>query len=248
MRSESFSRCLEARRICALTLALLSGHALAQDMTEMIADAAGVPQIPAFLPDKYSVARGEALPIDGLWLVSSIRKKIRIEQGRAYAVDPWLHLFVLKVQPDMVVMQNFRRTDAGSYAADDLPLMGPALLTVNAKGNLDVSVQGALGPAKYALVRLEAQYPEALTAEIQAATGRQMTIAGTVPASPPVAAAPLPGMPQTGAPVPTPAPPPVTYVPPAVQPPPAPQPVAGTPAGCTPIGVDQDTGQTICAY
>lgn len=229
-----------------LILALLTGPALAQDMTEFIADAAGVPQIPAFLPDRYSVARGEALPIDGVWMISSIRKKIRIEQGRAYAVDPWLHLFVLKVQPDMVVMQNFRRTDAGRYAADDLPLMGPAELTVNAKGNLDVTVQGMMGPVRYALVRLEPQYPDALTAEVQAATGAQLAIRTPAPAPSPVSAAPLPGMPQTGAP---PAAPP-SYQPPAVQPAPAPQPqpVARTPADCTPIGVDQDTGQTICAY
>lgn len=244
MRSETASRCARARNtICGLILAGLSSHALSQDMTGLIADAAGVPQIPAFLPDKYSVAASEALPIDGVWMISSIRKKIQIEQGRAYAVDPWLHLFVLKVQPGMVVMQNFRRTDSGSYAADDLPLMGPAVLTVNGKGNLDVSVQGTLGPVKYELIRLEAQFPEALTAEIQAATGRQITIPGSAPVQP-VAVAPLPGMPQSGAPSTEPPP----YVQPTVQPPPAPQPVAGTPADCTPIGVDQDTGQTICAY
>jgi hypothetical protein len=227
-----------------LILAALSSHTFAQDVTQIISDAAGVPQIPAFLPDKYSVARGEALPIDGLWMVSSIRKKIRIEQGRAYAVDPWLHLFVLKVQPDMVVLQNFRRTDSGKYAADDLPLMGPAEMTVNAKGNLDVAVQGMMGTARYTLVRLESQYPEALAAEIQAATGQQITIPGAVPVAPPVAIAPLPGMPQTGAPVAA----PPSYPPPQVQPLPAPRPVSGVPADCTPIGVDQDTGQTICAY
>ena len=108
----------------ALLILMLSTPAWSQDMTQALAEAAGIPQIPAFLPDKYSVTRSEALPIDGVWMISTIRKKIRIEQGRAYALDPWLHLFVLKVQPDMVVMQNFRRTDAGRYAADDLPLMG----------------------------------------------------------------------------------------------------------------------------
>jgi hypothetical protein len=232
------------KAFCVLILTALSSHTFAQDVTQIISDAAGVPQIPAFLPDRYSVARGEALPIDGLWMVSSIRKKIRIEQGRAYAVDPWLHLFVLKVQPDMVVLQNFRRTDSGKYAADDLPLMGPAEMTVNAKGNLDVAVQGMMGTVRYTLVRLESQYPEALAAEIQAATGQRITIPGAAPVAPPVAIAPLPGMPQGGAPVAA----PPSYPPPQVQPLPAPRPVAGAPADCTPIGVDQDTGQTICAY
>lgn len=234
--------------IFVLILTTLSIQASAQDMSQVIADAAGVPQIPAFLPDKYSVARTEALPIDGVWMISSIRKKIRIEQGRAYAVDSWLHLFVLKVQPDMVVMQNFRRTDAGRYAADDLPLMGPAEFSVNAKGNLDVTVQGMMGTFKYALVRLEPQYPDALSAEIQAATGQQVAIPNPMQSAPPVAAVQLPGMPKGGAPAPY-APPPAQALP-AVQPLPAaqPAPVAGTPTDCTPIGVDRDTGQTICAY
>jgi hypothetical protein len=227
-----------------ILMMLAASPALAQDMTQALAEAAGVPQIPAFLPDKYSVSRSEALPIDGVWMISTIRKKIRIEQGRAYAVDPWLHLFVLKVQPDMVVLQNFRRTDAGSYAADDLPLMGPAEMTLNAKGNLDVVVQGMMGPVRYGLVRLEPQYPDALSAEIQAATGAPVAMPRTAPPPSPVAVAPLPGMPPSG----TPATPPPVYVQPAVEPPPSTRPVAGTPADCTPIGVDQDTGQTICAY
>jgi len=235
--------------MAAFAIAGLAPVAGAQDLTESIAKAAGVPQIPAFLPDKYSVPRSEALPIDGLWMVSTIKKKIRIEQGRAYAADPWLHMFVLKVQPDMVVLQNFRRTGPGRYAADDLPLMGPAEMTVNAEGNLDVAVSSMFGPVKYALVRVDPQYPAALTAEIQAATGQQVAIPDY--SAPPVNSAPLPGMPTST---------PTNYpVQPAVEPPayqpvqqPVGQPVApaagAPPADCTPIGVDPDTGQTICAY
>ncbi len=254
--------------LLAVLAAGLPATADAQDLSQAIADAAGVPQIPAFLPDKYSVARTEALPIDGLWMVSTIRKKIRIEQGRAYAADPWLHLFVLKVEPDMVVLQNFRRTGPGQYTADDLPLMGQAVMTVNAQGNLDVTVKGALGPVRYGLIRVESQYPQALTAEIQAATGQQVTIPDY--SAPPATVAPLPGMPGH---TPVAAQPGVQpAVQPVYQPQPQPQPVyqpqpqpvqqpiqqqppnyqaqpgGGAPADCTPIGVDPDTGQTICAY
>jgi len=190
------------------------------------AQSPGVPQIPAMLPDQYSVPPTEALPIDGVWLISSIRKKIRIDQGRAYAVDPWLHMFVLKVEPGMVVLQNFRRTGPGQYAADDLPLMGPAAFTLTAQGNLSATVQGMFGPIRYELVRIQPQFPEQLTAEIQAATNQQIAMPGYTPAPPPVTA------------------PPPTYV--------SPPPVAGSPpappADCTPIGVDPDTNQTICAY
>lgn len=275
--------------VASLLVAMLamSPGLQAQDMSDAIAEAAGIPNIPAFLPDKYSVARSEPLPIDGVWLISTIKKKIRIEQGRAYAMDPWLHMLVLKVQPDMVVMQNFRRTGAGTYQADDLPLLGPATMTLNGEGNLDVSVQGKLAPVRYGLVRLEAQYPEALAHEVQAATGQTLPVQSLAP----VSSAPLPGMPGAGAPPqpgyqqpgygqqppaypqpqpgygqppaypqpqpgygqqppadpPQQTPPPVYPLPadPAPQPTPSP---GAVPEGCTPIGVDPDTGQTICAY
>ncbi len=186
---------------------------------------AGIPQVPAFLPDQYSVAPTEALPIDGVWLVSSIRKKIRIDQGRAYAVDPWLHMFVLKVEPGMVVLQNFRRTGPGHYSADDLPLMGPAEFALNAQGNLSATVKGIFGPIKYELVRVQPQFPEQLTAEIQAATGQNVSMPGYGPPDPPAVGSP----------------PPVYEAPPQAAPPPPPE-------NCTPIGVDPDTGQTICAF
>ena len=171
----------------ALLAATISPGASAQDMSQAIADAAGVPQVAAFLPDKYSVATTEALPIDGVWMISSLRKKIRIEQGRAYALDPWVHFFVLKVQPDMVVLQNFRRVGAGRYSADDLPLLGPATMTLKSDGNLDVTVQGKFGPAKYGLMRLQPQYPDALNSELAAMAGG----AAPVPGVPPMPAAPI---------------------------------------------------------
>jgi hypothetical protein len=82
------------------------------------ADPAGgvVPHIPAFLPVMTDVPMTEKLPIDGEWMVNTIRKRIRIEGGRAYAVDPWLHLFVLKVEPLMVVLKELRRTGPGQYS------------------------------------------------------------------------------------------------------------------------------------
>ena len=212
--------------------------ALAQDWMESLAESAGVPQVPAFLPDRYDEATTTALPIDGLWRINIIRKKIRIEAGRAYAVDSWLHLFVLKVQPDMVVMRNFTRTGAGQYQAEDLPLMGPAAMRLSPDGNLHVNVRSAFGPVNYQLQRLEPQYPEALQAEL-AAAGH-----GTAPpvyTPSPVAEAPpaLPGEPLPGMPG-TPSADPVAPV--DLLPEPSPP-----PAGCNPLGIDPDTGELICA-
>ncbi len=166
---------------CAFVLLMgMSGAATAQDIAEALAEAAGVPQMDAFLPDKYSVSETQALPIDGVWTISSIRKKIRIERGRAYAVDPWLHMFTLKVRPDMVVLQNFERTSAGVYTADDLPLLGPATMQLKPDGNLSVRVKGALGPVAYTLIKREADDKRALDAEIYA-----MVHGGALPADAP---------------------------------------------------------------
>ena len=156
---------------CSLLAIGLGTPAAAQDIAESLAEAAGVPQIDAFLPDKFAVEPTEALPIDGVWTINTIGKKIRIEEGRAYAVDSWLHMFILKVQPDMVVMQNFQRTAPGQYKADDLPLLGPATFSLQPDGNLAVSVQGSLGPVGYKLIKREVDDEFALQDEIAAMRG-----------------------------------------------------------------------------
>lgn len=151
---------------------LSAPSAMAQDLTEAIADAAGIPQMDAFLPDKYSVEETEALPIDGVWMISANRKKIKIENGRAYALDPWLHLLTLKIQRDMVVMQNFQRVGPGRYQADDLPLLGPATMQLEGNGNLSVSVAGALGPARYRLIKRDVDNDSSFQSELDIMAGR----------------------------------------------------------------------------
>ena len=73
-----------------------------------------VPQIPAFLPMFDSVAPTPPQPLDGTWLITSIRKKVRIEGGRAYAIDGWVHMMVLKIEPGMVVIQDIAPTAPGN--------------------------------------------------------------------------------------------------------------------------------------
>lgn len=157
---------------------------------EMAAGASGAPKIPAFLPNKSSIPQGEAMPIDGTWTVSSIGKKIRIEGGRAYAVDSWLHAFVLEVQPDMVVLQNVQRTGNGTYTAYDLPTMGNAVFSLQADGRLSAKV-GGLPPAEFLLIPVAVDDPDALQQEIAMMSGGSPNI--------PVADGPSTGSEETGA-------------------------------------------------
>lgn len=129
-----------------------------------------VPKIPAFLPTVDAVPESDPMAIDGLWRISSLNKRIRIERGRAYAVDSWLHLFVLQIGPDMVVLQNFRRERAGVYTADDLPLQGKATFRLTRDGNMRASIAGLLGPVTYTLVKVREDDRRALDDEITAMT------------------------------------------------------------------------------
>jgi hypothetical protein len=207
----------------ALMPGILTATASAQGMDEAIADAIGIPQIGAFLPDKYDVPETEALAIDGVWLISANRKKIRIEKGRAYAVDPWLHLFTLKIQPDMVVLQNFDRVAPGQYVADDLPLLGPAKFRLLPNGNMKVNVQGVLGPASYTLIKRKYDDNSKMQAELLAMKNGE----DIAPAPAPAPIAP---------PAPSPSP----------SPSPQPNPDSDPLADCVKLDIDPNSGNIIC--
>lgn len=118
-----------------------------------------IPQIPAFLPMANTVPMRETTPIDGEWMINTIGKRIRIQAGRAYALDPWVHMFVLKVNPMMVVISEISTTDGQNYVGKDLPLLGTWNATLDRDGMLNATVTTMVGPVKYALmpVRLDDQ-------------------------------------------------------------------------------------------
>ena len=128
-----------------------------------------VPQIPAFLPMFDSVAPTPPQPLDGTWLITSIRKKVRIEGGRAYAIDGWVHMMVLKVEPGMVVIQDIVPTAPGKYTGNDLPLMGTWDARVEADRSIAVTVKTALMPISYKLVPMQLDNPQWYAQEMQAA-------------------------------------------------------------------------------
>ncbi len=149
--SESFIK------ICALTL-----------IVTCIWFAPAQAQMDAALPFKEDVAQSERMAIDGVWRVSTINKRLRIEAGRAYVIDPWVHAFIMQVKPDMVTIQNIQRLGPGVFIADDLPLMGQARFKLRPDGNLDARVAGAFGPAKYQLIKENVDDQAAFQAELSA--------------------------------------------------------------------------------
>lgn len=121
----------------------------------LTAPQAVVAQVPAALPDKESVAVGEATDADGTYVVSTINKRITIDRGRAYVVDPWNTALIFTVKKGMVTLQNFRQTGPDTFEADDLPMMGKVVFNRQPNGTLQGVVQGVMGEAKYALVPAE---------------------------------------------------------------------------------------------
>jgi hypothetical protein len=214
--------------ICAvvLNLWLTPGHAQGQ-----------IPQVPAFLPNAMDVPIGQKLPIDGDWIISTIRKRIRIEGGRAYALDPWVHLFVLKIEPLMVVLKDIQRTGPGQYTGQDLPLIGRFTAALAADGSLSVSVAGAVGPARYSLIPARLDDPQSFALE------RSGQYAQPAPnqAPPPQAYPQQPNPAQAAAPPAPPAPQPVA--PPA---PPSSAPQGPDLSKCKQLDIDKATGKIVC--
>ncbi|MEO1311970.1 MAG: hypothetical protein AAFV51_13555 [Pseudomonadota bacterium] len=161
MRRFSFGRAaLVAVAFAALAGCESSSKLLAGRTGDFVAKAAGVPQFNAFLPLKTKVAPTEPLPIDGYWEVASIAKQIQIDRGRAYAVEPWLHMLSLKVHPNMVVMKNIVEVSPGVYEADDLPLMGRARMVMQPDGIIASTVTTRTGVTEYMLIPVDYEDPE----------------------------------------------------------------------------------------
>ncbi|MEO1554507.1 MAG: hypothetical protein AAFR82_11305 [Pseudomonadota bacterium] len=134
---------------CAGTEALAAGA-----MGDAFASAAGIPQMDAFLPYETQVPATEALPIDGDYTISTLGKRVRIDRGRSYALDPWTHAMTLKIRPNMVVGKDFRQISATEYTSQDLPLLGAATMKVQSDGRIAVSV-ASIPPYNYTLLPTE---------------------------------------------------------------------------------------------
>lgn len=131
---------------CAGTEALAAGP-----MGDAFAAAAGIPQMDAFLQYETQVPPGQALPIDGDYTISTLGKRIRIDRGRSYALDPWTHAMTLKIRPNMVIGKDFRQISATEYTSQDLPLLGTATMKVQPDGRIAVSV-ASIPPYNYVLL------------------------------------------------------------------------------------------------
>ncbi|WP_299191758.1 caspase family protein [uncultured Erythrobacter sp.] len=120
----------------------------------------------AALPDRYAVDLGASMPIDGVWRISTNDRRLRIERGRAFAVDGWNHALLFRVEPEQVTMVDIRRDEPGLYLGRDILLNGDARMSLRADGNLDVRVGTFPFPVHFVLIREALDDPQALSAEM----------------------------------------------------------------------------------
>ncbi|WP_031434999.1 hypothetical protein [Methylomarinum vadi] len=113
---------------------------------------------PALLPMVDSVPASQATDIDGVWRLSVNGAKVRIQGGRAYAVDGWQHL-TFWIYPNMVVTKDIKPDGAGGYSGYDLVLLGNWQARPAADGALDVHVASAI-PVSLRLLPVELDNPD----------------------------------------------------------------------------------------
>lgn len=131
-----------------------------------------IPEVAAFLPKIVDVKPAEPMAIDGIWSISSLDKKVRVDRGRIYAIEGWKHLLVLKIKPGMVVIRDIKeQDDVGFYVGKDLPLQGEWLATLTSDRLLDIKV----GKVNYQMIPQQLDDPEAFNAlfkQVRAIEGR----------------------------------------------------------------------------
>lgn len=152
------------RRGRGALLAVVLLAALAGEATTAVAQQKPEP-VPALLPDKSTIPPGPPTPIDGVWRIDSLGARVRIEGGRIYAVDPWIHMFVFKVMPGQVVTKDVVRTAPGRYQGEDLPNMGLWAATLNDNQQLEVTIKAKLAPLQLVLTSIMPDSPQALRRE-----------------------------------------------------------------------------------
>lgn len=110
---------------------------------QAVASTYEVPKLKAFLPMSYSVPPTEAMPLDGVYMIAGMEKRIRIERGRSFAVDSWMVMMVLEVRPNMVIAKNIMPTAPGKYTGYNLTFKKEEIFEVTAAGNVETKVGGA---------------------------------------------------------------------------------------------------------
>ena len=139
--------CITAKRIGFAAAAALALGTLSMPIPAQA-------QMRALLPTIDEMEPLEDLPIDGVWEIREIQKRIVINDGHAYAEDSWVHAFLFRIEPEQVVLKNIRELANGDFIAQDLPLLANVTFQWVDEGTLQGRTD-ALVPVIYHLDRID---------------------------------------------------------------------------------------------
>jgi len=155
---------LECTRICgAIFAGTLALSGCVSTATGALGDAAalsmGLQQNSNAFPLATLVPAGEALPIDGVWQLGDLNKRVEMDRGRMVALDPWTFMLTKKVLPGTVLIRDIRETGPGQYQGFDLAWEKPVTFSETGSGRVGVRVQTFPLPVSYELIPTAGSQP-----------------------------------------------------------------------------------------
>lgn len=93
-------------------------------------------QIPGMLPSVGQVEPSAPLPIDGMYTIREIDKRIMIEDGYIYAVDSWIHAMIFKIMPRQIIVRDIQPLHDGSFISKNLTMQGDMTIEPAPDGSL----------------------------------------------------------------------------------------------------------------
>ena len=159
----------KAKAACAAILAgamTLSGcvSTAISPIGDLAAGSMGLQQNSNAFPIATMVPASEALPIDGVWQLGDLNKRVEMDRGRMVAIDPWTFLFTKKVLPGSVLIRDIRQTAPGQYQGFDLAWGKPVTFSETVTGTIGVRVQTFPLPVSYDLLPISGPQPRPIDA------------------------------------------------------------------------------------
>ncbi|MEQ9491080.1 MAG: caspase family protein [Alphaproteobacteria bacterium] len=127
--------------------------------------------IRALMPMHTEEPETRPLPIDGVWRLSLTNTRVRIRNGRSWAIDGYPTHLVMAVHPGQVLTRNLKPDGDGGYTGEDLPSVSQLQMKLQPDMTLAASIGPITGPIDFFLTPIAIDDPVAFRVELEKARG-----------------------------------------------------------------------------
>lgn len=127
--------------------------------------------IRALMPMHTEEPATKPLPIDGVWRMSLTNTRIRIKEGRSWAVDGYPTHLVMAVHPGQIISRYIEPSGTGGYTGDDLPSISELHLQLRPDMSLAAKVGPLTGPIDFFLTPIAVDDPVAFRIALEKVKG-----------------------------------------------------------------------------